>query len=83
MESWETPVFLNGLKPKRSKRISPYTESEIWDKNEFLSIIKNESYARNKASLVLMWDLDARPHEITNLRIKNIRLKENELDSIS
>ena len=31
---------------------------------------------RNKAVLSLLWDLDARPHEITLLKIKHIRLKE-------
>ena len=28
-----------------------------------------------KAIISLMWDLDARPHEITLLKIKHIRLK--------
>jgi hypothetical protein len=77
MELWNTPSFLTSLGPKKTKRISPYAESEIWDKEEFLSIIKYEGYARNKAALTLMWDLNARPHEITNLMIKNIRFKEN------
>ena len=31
---------------------------------------------RNKAILMLMWDLNARPHEITLLKIKHFRLKE-------
>lgn len=73
MDLWETPKFLKSLKPKKTKRLSPYTESEIWDKDEFLSIIKYEPYKRNKAALTLMWDLNARNHEITLLRIKNIR----------
>ncbi|HKO40594.1 MAG TPA: hypothetical protein VJU85_04980 [Nitrososphaeraceae archaeon] len=30
----------------------------------------------NKAILALMWDLDARRHEITLLKIKHVRLKE-------
>ena len=30
----------------------------------------------NKVALTLMWDLNARNHEVTLLRIKNIRLKE-------
>ena len=29
-----------------------------------------------KAALTLFWDLDARNHEVTMLKIKNIRLKE-------
>ncbi len=76
MDLWNTPSFLTLLKPKRTKRLSPYSETEIWDKEEFLSIIKYEPYKRNKAALDLLWDLDARNHEVTLLRIKNIRLKE-------
>ncbi len=76
MELWETPQFLDLIKPTKTKRLSPYSETEIWDKDEFLSIIKYEPYKRNKAALTLMWDLNARNHEVTLLRIKNIRFKE-------
>ena len=72
---WETPFFLK-IKTRKTKRISPYVESEIWEKDELLSILKYESYKRNKAAITLMWDLDARPHEITLLKIKHIRLRE-------
>jgi integrase/recombinase XerD len=40
------------------------------------TIIKYDPYKRNKAALALLWDLNARPHEITLLKIKHIRLKE-------
>ncbi len=56
--------------------MSPYVENELWQKEELLSIIKYESFKRNKAILSLMWDLNARPHEITLLKIKHIRLKD-------
>lgn len=46
------------------------------EKEDLLTIIKYESYKRNKAILSLLWDLDARSHEITLLKIKHIRLKE-------
>ena len=72
---WKTPYFCK-IQKKKTKRISPYMESEIWTRDEFLSLIKYEPNTRNKAILALMWDLDARPHEITLLRIKHIRLKE-------
>ena len=51
-------------------------DSEIWDKDEMLSILKYEPHKRNKAAITLMWDIDARPHEITLLKIKHIRLRE-------
>ena len=49
--------------------MSPYLESEIWEQEELLTIIKYQSHVRNKAILTLLWDLDARPHEITLLKI--------------
>ena len=72
---WQTPDFVR-IKKKKTKRISPYLENELWEKEDLLTIIKYEPYKRNKAILSLLWDLDARPHEITLLKIKHIRLKE-------
>ncbi len=76
MDLWENPPFITLLKSKKTKRISPYSETEIWEKEEFLSVIKYEHHKRNKAALTLLWDLDARHHEVVNLKIKHIRLKE-------
>jgi integrase/recombinase XerD len=75
MEDWNTPLFLK-IKEKRTKRISPYLESELWEKDDILLITKYEPYKRNKAILTLLWDLNARNHEITLLKIKHIRLRE-------
>jgi integrase len=74
--NWETPDFVK-IKKKKTKRISPYLENELWEKEDLLSVIKYETYKRNKAILSLLWDLDARPHEVTLLKIKHIRLREN------
>ncbi|HET9807119.1 MAG TPA: hypothetical protein VFP49_09440 [Nitrososphaeraceae archaeon] len=74
-ENWQTPEFVR-IKNKRSKRVSPYLESEIWEKDELLSIIKYEPYKRNKAALTLFWDLNGRNHEITILKLKHIRFRE-------
>src|SRR5215207_4544707 len=72
---WETPPFAS-IKKKKTKRLSPYLESELWELDELLLIIKYEPFKRNKAALALFWDLDARNHEITLLKIKHIRLRE-------
>src|SRR5215204_5182990 len=72
---WITPDFVK-IKNKKTKRISPYLENELWEKDDLLTIIKYESYKRNKAILALLWDLNARPHELSLLKIKHIRLKE-------
>jgi hypothetical protein len=75
MEEWSTPSFLK-IKEKRTKRISPYLETELWEKEDLLTVIKYEPYKRNKAILSLLWDLNARPHELTLLKVKHIRLRE-------
>jgi integrase/recombinase XerD len=68
-------MFVN-IKKKKTKRMSPYGEHEIWDIEELKTVIKYEPHKRNKAVLSLLWDLNGRNHEITLLRIKLIRLKE-------
>ena len=72
---WITPEFMK-IKRKKTKRLSPYIESELWSKDELLLVVKYEQFKRNKAALSLLWDLDARNHEVTLLKIKHIRLKE-------
>jgi len=74
-DSWITPSFIN-IKSKRTKRLSPYFETEIWDRDELFTIIKYETNTRNKAIMSLMFDLDARPSEIVLLKNKHIRLNE-------
>jgi integrase/recombinase XerD len=72
---WETPPLAR-IKKKKTKRLSPYLETELWERDELLFIIKYEPFKRNKAALALFWDLDARNHEVTLLKIKHIRLRE-------
>ena len=73
-DSWVTPSFID-IKMKLTKRLSPYLETEIWDRDDIFTIIRYEPYKRNKAALALLWDLDARPHEVTLLKIKHIQVK--------
>ncbi len=72
-ENWRTPEFVR-IKNKKSKRISPYLESEIWEKDELLSIIKNQPYKEKKAALTLFWDLNG--EIIKLLKLKHIRFRE-------
>jgi hypothetical protein len=72
---WETPTFVK-IKGKKTKRLSPYSETELWDREEILFIVKYEPHIRNKAALTLFWDLGARNHEVTLLKIKHVRLRE-------
>lgn len=73
MSDWQTPAFAQ-IKNKKTNRLSPYVESELWERQDLLSIVKYESYKRNKAALTLLWDLNARNHEVTLFQVKHIRL---------
>jgi integrase len=74
-QDWKSPDFLKNVKEKKTKRLRPYVENELWQKDELLSIIKYEQFKRNKAILSLLWDLNVRPHEITLLKIKHIECR--------
>jgi len=74
-EDWETPAFLN-IKTKKPLRESPYDVNDIWELDDVLTIVAYEPELRNQAIITLLWDLDARPHEITALRLKDIVLNE-------
>jgi len=76
MPEWKTPPFLQQIKYRKSKRASPYSATEIWELEEVLTIVKYEPNPRNKAAIMLQWDLNGRNHEVTNLELRNIRLKE-------
>jgi integrase/recombinase XerD len=75
-DNWKSTEFLK-FKGKKTIRLSPYVKNELWQKEELLSLIKYESFKRNKAILSLMWDLNARSHAMTLLKIKHIRLNDN------
>jgi len=74
-DDWETPSFIK-IKNKKPLRDSPYDNNDIWQLDEVLTIVGYEPELRNQAIITLLWDLDARPHEITALKIKDIHLNE-------
>ena len=74
MQDWATPSFVK-IKLKKTKRLSPYSQNEIWDKDELLTIIKYEPSKRNKAALALFSDLDARNHESDIIKNKKHSFK--------
>jgi integrase/recombinase XerD len=75
---WKTPKWFK-IKNKRAVggRRSPYSRSQVWQQDELLNIVQYEPVLRNKLILTLLWDLDARPHEITALRMGDIRFHDN------
>jgi integrase len=77
-DDWETPAFVK-IKYKRPLRDSPYGPTQVWEHDEILKIVEyvEPDKIRNKAIITLLWDLDARPHEITALKMGDIKLGEN------
>ena len=73
ISEWQTPRLAQ-IKKKKTSRVSPYVESELWERDDLLTVVKYESHKRNKAALTLLWDLNARNHEVTLLKVKHIRL---------
>jgi integrase/recombinase XerD len=74
-DEWETPSWFK-IKNKKVIKDSPYNGSQVWSRDEVLSILKYEPELRNKAIITMMWDLSARNHEITALKIGDIRFNE-------
>lgn len=72
---WETPAFMK-IKTKKPLRDSPYDNNDIWKREDVLMIVEYESELRNQAIIILLWDLDARNHEITALKLRDIVLNE-------
>ena len=72
--NWETPSFLQKIKSKKPLRDSPYEDSEIWERDEILRIVKYTD-TRNQAIITLMWDLNAHNHEITRYGVMRYSLK--------
>lgn len=70
-------TILRANQEKNTQAPKSYVETEIWDLDELLLIVKHEPNVRNKVALMLFWDLDARNHEVTRLKIKHVRLGEN------
>lgn len=49
----------------KAKRTSPDLETELWECDDLLLVVKYEPFKRNKAAMTLFWDLGARNHEVT------------------
>jgi len=75
-EDWITPEPVCSIKRKKNKRISSYSPNDVWSVDELLTVVKYCSNNRDKTLLTLSWDMAARNHEITKLKLKDIKFKE-------
>jgi hypothetical protein len=52
---WNTPQFVQ-IKKKNTKRLSPYSQTDIWDRDELLTVVKYQPYrAYNLVSIELLF----------------------------
>jgi integrase len=72
-----TPECMRGIKQLPRKEKTPYSPSDLWEQREHYIFLKYCPSIRDRCYHSLANDMSARPHEILNLRIKDIIFKKN------
>ena len=70
-----TPPCMKGIKQLPRKEKTPYKPSDLWESREHAIFLKYCPSIRDKCYHSLANDMSARPHEILNLKIKDIVFK--------
>ena len=69
------PACIIGIKQLRRKEISCYKPSDLWSQEDDLVFLKWVTNKRDMCYHTMARDLSARPHEILNLKIRDIVFK--------
>jgi hypothetical protein len=69
------PECIMGIPQLRRKEISCYKPSDLWTQEDDLLFLKWVTNKRDRCYHIMARDLSARPHEILNLKIKDIVFK--------
>ena len=69
------PDCIMGIKQLKRKEISCYKPSDLWTQEDDLLFLKWVTNKRDRCYHTMARDLSARPHEILNLKIKDIVFK--------
>jgi integrase len=69
------PDCIMGIKQLKRKEISCYKPSDLWSQEDDLVFLKWVTNKRDRCYHTMARDLSARPHEILNLRIRDIVFK--------
>jgi integrase len=72
---WETPPCMQGIRQLPKTEISPYKSSDLWTEEEHRVFLKYCPDPRDRCFHAMADDLSARPHEILNLRVEEIKFK--------
>jgi integrase len=74
-KKWITPECMQGVKQFLRKEKSTYKPSDIWTDEDHALFLKYCPSKRDKAFHAMANDTSARPHELLNLKIKDIKFK--------
>ena len=69
------PDCIMGIRRLKRKEISCYKPSDLWTQEDDLVFLKWVTNKRDRCYHTMSRDLSARPHEILNLKIKDIAFK--------
>lgn len=73
-----TPPCMQGIRRLPRKEKSPYKPSDLWNEEEHLLFLKYCPSKRDRAFHAMANDTSARPHELLNLKIKDIVFKKSD-----
>lgn len=68
-----TPSCMQGIGKLPRKEITSYKPSDIWEAREHAVFLKYCPFKRDRCYHALVNDMSARPHEILNLRVRDIQ----------
>ena len=71
----EKPACIMGIKQLKRKEISCYKPSDLWSQEDDLIFLKWVTNKRDRCYHTMSRGLSARPHEILNLKIKDVVFK--------
>ena len=71
----DTPQCMNGIKQLQRKEISSYEPDDMWTIEEHSLFLKYCPSIRDKCYHSMALDTSARPHELLNLKIKDVKFK--------
>jgi hypothetical protein len=66
---------MNGIKKLYRKELTCYKPSDLWESREHAVFLKYCPNIRDRCYHAMAIDMSARPHEILNLKIKDIVFK--------
>jgi integrase len=74
-KKWVTPICMQGIKQLARKEKSAYKPSDMWIEEDHALFLKYCPEKRDRCFHAMANDTSARPNELLNLRIKDIKFK--------